>query len=51
MVEIDELKKRVYYNYIKVEKGIFKHRQVENRDGHLFMRFKQRPVVIVSSTQ
>ena len=34
-------------NFMKVENGMFKHRQLEQRDGKIFLRMKQRLVVSV----
>ncbi len=34
---------------MKVENGVFKHKQVEKKDGQVFLRMKQRPVVFVTA--
>lgn len=47
-MKIERLNKSIFYNYMKIERGIFKHKQIENRDGQTFLRMKQRPVIIVT---
>ena len=34
-------------NYVGVRNLVYKHKQIEKRDGLVFMRAKKRPVVIV----
>jgi hypothetical protein len=36
-------------NYIKVENGMYTHRQIEKIDGKVFMRCKSRKIFDVSS--
>ena len=35
------------FNFMKVKGNILRHRQIENRDGLVFMRLKQRAIIIV----
>ena len=38
------------YDYVKTDvAGFLLHRQIEKRDGLVFMRFKKRPVIVVST--
>ena len=37
------------FNFMKVENGLFKHKQLEAREGQVFLRMKQRPVVFVTN--
>lgn len=36
-------------NFCKIEDLVYKHRQVEFKDGLLFMRAKKRPKIIVKA--
>ncbi len=35
-------------NYVKIENGMYTHRQIEKIDGKVFMRFKSRKMFDVS---
>ena len=40
----------ITYDYVKTtEAGFLLHRQIEKRDGLVFMRMKKRPVMVISS--
>ena len=34
-------------NFMKIKDNMFRHRQIEKRDGRIFMRLKQRSMVFV----
>ena len=36
-------------NYVKIEKGIYTHRQIEKIDGKIFMRCKSRKIFDISA--
>lgn len=39
--------KHIKLNFMKIKNNIFRHRQIERKDGRVFMRMKQRGVVFV----
>ena len=37
-------------NYVRIENGMYTHRQIEKIDGKVFMRYKSRKLFDISTT-
>jgi len=44
---ICEVNAKMKLNFMKIKNNIFRHRQIERRNNLLFMRMKQRSLLIV----
>jgi len=38
---------KMKFNFMKIKGNVFRHRQIERRDGLFFMRMKQRGLIIM----
>lgn len=47
IIELSNLKADMKYDFVQVKDGLLIHRQVERKNGFIYMRMKRRPAIVI----